>query len=196
MSIVFTFSAPGTYYSADNPLLKESPVGVGNPTTAIASGATLNVGEGFVLGWHHMIYGPAVAVDITISSGTELEDLVIGMLGGGGWTGGVSGARDPADFDLLSGVFLRGSGGLYAANYPDPLTLIASTPPLEVGDVISLRSDQRQYESGAVTLNGTEYTFSDSVGLEFAILRGGSFSDPGAPPSDFWTGFVNSYEVP
>lgn len=189
----FTIAAPGVYYSADNPLLREDPVGIGSPDTAIISSLSIDEGDGYVLGWQDGVYGPAVACELTITGGTELTGLVIGMLGGSGWYGGVSGPRDPADFDFKTGLFLRGSGGLYRANYPDPLALEAATPALEVGDVISLRSHMRQYESGALTLNGVEYAFSDGVGLEFAVLRGGAFSEPA---QDFWTGFINSHEVP
>lgn len=197
--VTFFFSAPGDSFPTDNPLLREDPVGVGDPTVPIAPSVTLDIGEGYVIGWHHLPYGPAVAVDISISADSDISDLVIGLVGYTGWVGGVSGPCDPGTFTLEGSVFIRGSGGIYGSYAYDTPALKHSTPALQNGDVVGLKSYQRQYGSGSIAFRGTEYAFNDQGGMSLVILRGGSLGAPvvvEVPPMTPYGGGLPSVSLP
>lgn len=178
MAITFTVAYPGSAYPGEDPFLIDgtdpgpTSVTIDNENTGVVLGTQVN--------WP---YGPSVACTITITGGSaeELALIKIGMNGGAGVT------------------YLYGSGGIYTSYSGSPFVLVHATDALEVGDVIGLRNDELQYESGAFKLNGTEYSSLDDfyVGPDAAIEQISAFPGPDPDPSsEFWTGFNQSYEVP
>lgn len=175
----FSLTVPGAFYSGENPLRTDEAGRPSSTTTQdisiFAYHEPLRSLERYFLGYNDQPFG-TVALEITIVSG-DPSNLILG------WGANTNTIEYPGPITPdVDGTYIHGSGGIYSRSGGSD-TLVQATSPLQVGDVISFKQTGFVYGSGAITLNGTEYSFesncpegllvASSLGLDPGLLEGG-----------------------
>lgn len=183
-AVSFSLAVPGSYYSGEDPLRTDEAGRPSSTTTQDISifeyhepGRSL---ERYFLGYNDQAFGTR-ALEITIVSG-DPSHLIMG------WGANTNTIEYPGPITAdVDGTYIHGSGGIYSRSSGVD-TLLYSTAALAVGDVISFKNTGFVYTSGAIALNGTEYSFGYGVyeGLLVASTLGlepGLLDDGGGGPS-------------
>lgn len=175
----FSLAVPGDFYSAESPLRTDE---AGRPSSTTTQDISIfsyheptRSLERYFLGFNDQPFGTR-ALEITILSG-DPSHLIFG------WGANTNTVEYPGPITPdVDGTYLYGSGGIYS-RVSTVNTLLVATPPLVVGDVISFKQTGFVYASGAIALNGTEYSFgsgcyegllvASTLGLEPGVYTGG-----------------------
>lgn len=175
-AVSFGLSVPGTFYSGESPLRTDE---AGRPSSTTTQDISifsyhepLRSLERYFLGYNDQPFGTR-ALEIVIVSG-DPSNLIMG------WGANTNTIEYPGPISPdVDGTYIHGSGGIYSRSSGVD-TLLYSTPPLVIGDVISFKQTGFVYGGGAIALNGTEYSFgsncyegllvASSLGLEPGLL--------------------------